>query len=203
MSKYSNEANKKIVEEISLKLKENNIDAFIADSEAEAREKVLSLIPKGSRVLAGSSKTSEAIGLIAAIDESKDYISVRKEYMSFDHKNEEDKIRVTRSTPDYIVGSVQAVTKNGELIVVSNTGSQIVAYAGGAAKVILVIGAQKIVEDLNDGLKRVYEYVLPLESERLKKVYGVESYVSKILIINKEVVPQRLTVIFVNKSLGF
>ena len=81
-----------------------------------------------------------------------------------------------------------------------------VSYAGytaGAGKVIWVVGAQKIVDDLDEGFKRVYDYVLPIESEKLKKLYGVDSNVSKLLIFNKEVVKDRVTLIFVNEVLGY
>jgi len=107
------------------------------------------------------------------------------------------------AAPEYAVGSVHAVTEDGKVIIASNTGSQLPAYAYGSAHVIWVVGTQKIVANLEQGLKRIYEYVLPLESERLKKVYGVESNVSKLLIINKEIAPNRLTLILVKQKLGF
>ena len=118
-------------------------------------------------------------------------------------KKEADKIRISRSTPDFIVGSVNAITRQGEVLIASNTGSQLAAYASGAEKVIWVVGAQKIVENLDGGFKRITDYVLPLESERLKKLFGVPSNVSQILIFNKAVGPSRVTIIFVNENLGF
>ena len=164
---------------------------------------MLELIPQGARVLASSSQTLEQIGLTDEIDTSDKYVSVRKEYMALDHEKDKDKIRVSRSTPDFIVGSVHAITIKGESLIASNTGSQLAGYVGGAGKVIWVVGVQKIVNSLDDGFKRVYDYVLPLESERLKKLYGVPSNVSKLLIYDKEIVPGRLTIVFVNEKLGF
>jgi len=102
-----------------------------------------------------------------------------------------------------LVSSVHALTEDGHLIIASNTGSQLSseAYAGG--KVIFVVGTQKIVKDNQEGIKRIYEYCLPLEDERARKAYGMGSNVSKILIINKEIFPERITVFLVKEKLGF
>ena len=203
MNDWNKLADKKTVEEVIENLKPRNINAFFVQTSEEAKHKVLEIIPQGARVLASSSQTLEKIGLSQEIDESGKYISVRKEYMGFDHEKEADKIRISRSTPDYIVGSIHAITKKGEALIASNTGSQLAAYVSGAGKVIWVVGVQKIVENIDEGNKRIYEHVLPLESERLKKVYGVPSNVSKLLLYNKEVDPTRVTIIFVNEVLGF
>jgi len=203
MDKGNKLADKKTIEEIIENLKPRNIKAFYVETGAQAKEKVLELIPQGSRVLASSSQTLEKIGLSQEIDNSGKFVSVRKEYMSFDHQTQADKIRISRSTPDYVVGSIHAITKQGESMIVSNTGSQLAAYTSGAGKVIWVVGAQKVVDNLDGAFKRVYDYVLPLESQRLKKAYGVSSNISKLLIYDKEVDPTRVTIIFVNESLGF
>jgi hypothetical protein len=203
MNNWNKLSDKNTIEEIIKNLKPRGIDAIFVESTSQAKEKVLELIPSGARVLSASSKTLEKIGLSQVIENSEKYVSVRKEYMGFDHKTQGDKIRISRTTPDYIIGSINAITKQGEIIIASNTGSQIAAYASGAGKVIWVVGTQKTVENLDDAYKRIYEYVLPLESERLKKLYGVPSNVSQVLIFNKAVTPGRVTIIFVNESLGF
>lgn len=108
------------------------------------------------------------------------------------------------ATPEWVLGSVHAVTETGEALIASNTGSQLPAYAFGVGKVIWVVGTQKIVKDREEGLGRIYEHSLPLESERAKKAYGVPgSAVNKILIVNREVQPGRITMILVNERLGF
>jgi len=107
------------------------------------------------------------------------------------------------AAPDWVVSSVHAVTEDGHLLIASNTGSQLSAEAYAGGRVILVVGTQKIVKDNNEGIRRIYEYCLPLEDERARKVYGMGSNVSKILIINKEIFPKRITVILVKEKLGF
>ena len=107
------------------------------------------------------------------------------------------------AAPDWVVSSVHAVTEDGHLLIASNTGSQLSAEVYSGGKVIFVVGAQKIVKDNIEGLGRIYEYVLPLEDARAQKAYGIHSNVSKILIINKEIMPERITVILVKEKLGF
>jgi L-lactate utilization protein LutC len=203
MNKWTALANKETVEKIIEVLKKNNIDAYFVLTQEEAKHKALDLIPKNARVLASQSQTLEKIGLADLIDNSGTFVSVRKEYMAFDREKEADKIRISRSTPDIIIGSVHAVTEKGEVMIASNMGSQLAAYAYGAKKVIWIVGTQKIVKNLDMGFERIYEHSLPLESERLKKMYGVGSNVSKILIYNRESLPNRTTLIFVNRILGY
>lgn len=203
MNNWNKLADKTAVEEIINNLKERNINAFLVNTEVEAKEKALDLIPQGLRVLVAQSQTLNKIGVVDEIENSEKYISVRKEYMSFDHATQADKIRISRSTPDVIVGSVNAITKKGEAVIASNTGSQLAAYAAGAGRVVWIIGVQKIVDNLDDAFRRIYDYVLPLESERLSKLYGIQSNVSQLLIFNKSVDKDRVTIIFVNESLGF
>jgi hypothetical protein len=112
-------------------------------------------------------------------------------------------IRKLAAAPDYYVGSVHAVTEEGMLMVASFTGSQLGPLASGAGKVILVVGAQKVVVDREAGFRRIFEYAYPLEDERLRRTSGIGSGVSNILVINKVVAAERVSVILVMEKLGF
>jgi hypothetical protein len=112
-------------------------------------------------------------------------------------------MRVLRARPAYIIGSVHAITQEGQILTASNGGSQLAPYAYGASKVILVVGAQKIVKDLNEGFRRIEEYSFPLEDARLREAFGVPSHIGKILIVNREIIPGRTTIILVKEELGF
>lgn len=202
MNKWSTLASKEDVEKTIESLKSRNIEAIFVEKD-EIKEKVLSLLPKNSRVLASTSVTLEETGIKQEIDDSGNYVSVRKEYMSLDQEKDADKIRILRFTPDIVVGSVHAVTKDGQVIIASNTGSQLAPYVSSAGKVIWVVGTQKIVNTLDDGLKRLNEYVVPLEDKHMEQLYGVHTNVSKLLIFNKEVAKGRVTLVFVNAVLGF
>jgi hypothetical protein len=120
-----------------------------------------------------------------------------------DRATEGDEIRRLNAAPAVMLGSVQAVTETGSLIAASYTGSQLAAYAIGANRVILEVGAQKIVTDLDEGLRRIDEYSLPLENARALDAYGIQSGSSKVLIINREIAPGRITVVLVDEVLGF
>lgn len=178
-------------------LQANNIQAIVVENGQEAKEKVLELIPAGAEVMCMSSVTLDAIGL-SELD------TVKKQLMAMDRATQGREMRKLGSAPDWTIGSVQAVTEDGQVVMASNSGSQLPAYAYGAGKVIWVVGTQKIVANLDEAFKRIYEYVLPLESERVKVAYGMDkSNVSKLLVINKEIAPERMTVILVKEKLGF
>jgi hypothetical protein len=107
------------------------------------------------------------------------------------------------ASPDVIVGSVHAVTETGSLVVASASGSQLPGYAGAAARVIWVVGSQKVVPDLSTALRRVENHCLPLENERAMKVYGQPSALNRILILNAEPHPGRGTVLLLREAIGF
>lgn len=186
-------------------LKKNGFDAEFVKTGEEAKVKVLSMIPKGAEVMAMSSVTLQKVGLMDSIDKSGDYNSVRNELMKMDRKTDSLKMQKLGASPEWAVGSVHAVTEDGKLLIASNTGSQLPSYVYASAHVIFVVGTQKIVKDEEEGKRRIYEYILPLESERINKSYNTNmgSFVSKLLIINREIIPQRLHLIFVNEALGF
>ncbi len=182
----------------------HGMDVFVTKTGKEALDKALSLIPTGAEVMTMTSQTNGTIGLTQAIDESGRYDSVRKKLLSFDRETQGGEMRKLAAAPDWAVGSVHAATQEGEALIASNTGSQLPAYLYGAGHVLWIVGTQKIVKDREEGLRRIYEYTLPLESERAHKAYGVNaSAVNKIAIINNEVQPGRITMILVGEKLGF
>lgn len=196
-------ADEQTIEKVAAALERQGITVFVVQTDKEAKEKVLSLVPEGAEVMTMSSVTLETTGIAEAINASGKYRSVRKQLTSMDRNTQGREIRHLGYAADWVLGSVHAVTQSGELLVASNTGSQLGAYAYGAPQMIWVVGAQKIVKDIPEGIQRIYEYCLPLENERARKAYGIESGVNKILIINKERTPNRCTVILVKEKLGF
>ena len=122
---------------------------------------------------------------------------------SLDRTTQADEIRRLSAAPDVRLGSVHAVTKPGSLLAASMGGSQLGPYASGPGRVILVVGTQRIVWDLQEGLRRINEYAFPLEDARAQAAYGIRSAVNKVLIINREIVPERIIVVLVDEVLGF
>ena len=191
------------VRRIAAALEANGMTVLRAADSAEAKRIVLGLIPDGSQVHHGASQTLEVTGIIDELESSGRYDPVRPRMLSMDRKTQANEIRRLGAAPDIMLGSVQAVTESGSLVTASMSGSQLGAYAAGAGRVILVVGTQKIVSDLDEGLRRIEEYSYPLEDARAQAAYGVHTGVSKVLIINREITPGRVTVVLVDEVLGF
>ena len=184
-------------------LEANGISALRAADTAEAKRIVLDLVPEGSQVHTGASQSLELAGILAEIETSGRYEPLRPRIWSMDRATQADEIRRLSAAPDVMLGSVHAVTETGSLLTASMSGSQLGPYASGAGRVILLVGTQKIVSDVEEGLQRIDEYALPLEDARAQAAYGIRSAVNKVLIINREITPGRITVVFVDEVLGF
>jgi L-lactate utilization protein LutC len=184
-------------------LEANGIDVVRAASAEEAKRVVLGLIPAGSQVHHGASQSLEESGIAAELEKPGDFELIRPRIWSMDRETQADEIRRLSSSPDVMLGSVHAVTETGSLVAVSASGSQLGPYVAGAGKVILVVGTQKIVSDLDEAFRRVYEYAFPLEDARAEAAYGIHSGVNKVLIVNREWEPGRTTVVLVDEVLGF
>lgn len=182
-------------------LEANGFTVTVVKNGAEAKAKVLEMIPEGDDVLTYTSETLEATGIAPEINNSGKYNALRSKLYSDMDPLEKLKLG---AAPKYGIGSVHAITEGGTLVIASNTGSQLPAYAYGSPHMIWVVSTKKVVKDMDQAMKRINEHVLPQESERARKAYGVEgSNVSKILIIHKEVNPERAHVILVEEDLGF
>jgi hypothetical protein len=191
------------VERTGAALEANGISVLRAADAEEAKRIVLDLIPEGSEVHHGASQSLELSGIAGEVEKSGRYEPLRPRIWSLDRKTQGDEIRRLSSAPDVMLGSVHAVTETGALVAASMSGSQLGPYASGAGRVILVVGTQKIVSDLEEALRRINEYAFPLEDARAQAAYGIHSAVNKVLIVNREVTPGRTTVVLVDQVLGF
>jgi len=190
------------IKRVEAALTANNIETIVVDNAEQARAKVLELVPEGSEVHSGKSKTLEDLDLFDLFHQSGRYNSVRARYLGMDRRTQHDDIRRISSSPDYMLGSVQAVTLDGALVTASYSASQIGPYASGAGRLILVIGSQKIVPDLDEALRRINQHVLPYEDERLRAQMGVPTKLAKVLITYAEAMAGRTTVILVREPIG-
>ena len=181
----------------------NGISVLRAPDAAAAKRIVLDLIPEASPVHQGASQTLDVLGITYEVEKSGRYAALRPRFWSMDRETEADEIRRLGAAPEVMLGSVHAVTETGSLLAASMSGSQLGPYATGAGRVILVVGTQKIVADLEEGLLRINEYAYRLEDARAQAAYGIHSAVNKVLIINREITPGRITVVLVDEVLGF
>lgn len=201
---FNKKADKKTIVKTIEALKEHGVNTVLVENLKEAKQVVIDEIPKKSEVMTMVSVTLDEAEITKEIDESGNYKSIRSELYKLDQSKDGDKMRKLAAAPDYVIGSANAVSEDGALYWASATGSQLGAYAYTARKVILVVGINKIVKDRDEAIKRIYDYILPIESERARKAYGVPgSAVNKLLEISGEVNPARILVILVNESAGY
>jgi len=151
---------------------------------------------------ARKSKTLQDAGIFDAIHGESRYDALRPRIFKMDRQTQAREIRKLIAGPDFMLGSANAVTEDGVLVAASATGSQLGPYAGTAGKVILVVGSQKIVPDLEATLRRIRQYVLPWEDAQVRKVVSTGSFVGKLLIVEREWPNGRMTVILVRKPIG-
>jgi len=183
-------------------LEEHGFSVDVVDDFDAARDAVLARIPEGSSVMTNTSVTLQETGIAAAIDEDGPYESMRNKLMTLDFATQLPEMKAVAGQADYALGSVHAVTRDGALVIASASGSQLAAYAWGAPNVIFVIGAQKLVPTAEAARERIYQHSLKLEDARAYAVYGMNSYVGKILEIHQET-PGRIHVVLIRQVVGF
>jgi hypothetical protein len=199
---FSTPSAEETLQHVAAKLQERNIEGIIVDNGDDARRLVLERLPKGAEVHSGKSRTLQEVGIFDLLQNPDQYDFLRLRYMKMDRQTQGREIRKLIAGPDFMLGSVNAITKDGILVAASATASQLGPYASTAGKVILVVGSQKIVPDLETALRRIREYVLPWEDAQVRQVLPAGSFVGKILIVEREWVAGRMVVILVRKPIG-
>src|SRR5229473_5690410 len=188
------------VDALAENLRARNFEVVIVQDGAEAKAEVLKRIPEGAVVHSGKSKTLEDAGLFKEFMESGRYDFVRGRTLKMDRSTQGDEIRRLGASPDFMVNSAQAVTEAGQIVITSASGSQIGPIASGAGKLILVIGSQKVVPDLDTAFRRIEDYVIPYEEDRLNVAHGVAK-MNRTLILGGDHTPGRTTIILVRQPI--
>ena len=199
---FANPASEAQLEALAEKLRARNFEVVIVQDGAEAKAEVLKRIPEGAQVHSGKSKTLEDAGLFKEFMEGDRFDFVRKRTMKLDQRTQRDEIRRLGAAPDVMINSAHAVTEAGQIVVTSASGSQIGPIASGAGQLILVIGSQKIVPDLDTAFRRIREHVFPYEDARLREAIGIGTKITRTLILDQDFMPGRTTVILVREPIG-
>lgn len=202
MTDYARPASESALDAVAEQLRERNFEVVIVDNAAEAKAAVLDRLPEGAEVHSGKSKTLEDIGLFKELMEGDRYDFVRKRTLKMDRKTQMREITKLSASPEYMLNSVHALTKAGQLVVVSASGSQLGPLASGAQRVILVVGSQKVVPDLDAAFRRIADYVFPYEDARLREQLGIGTQWARTLILERDFMPGRTTVILVREPVG-
>lgn len=199
---FASPASEEAIQKVAAAIRANNIEVVVVDRAEDARRHVLELIPEGAEVHSAKSKTLQDIGLFAELFESGRYDSLRARYMKMDRQTQGREIRKLVAAPDFMLGSVNAVTDNGDMVIASATAGQFGPYAATAGRLILVVGSQKIVRDLEEALRRIEQHVFPYEDATLRQRMNRGTFIGKVLIMRREWVDGRVTVILVREPVG-
>ena len=203
---YETLASKETTDKTIPALAERGVEAVVVNNRTEALEKVQLLIPQGASVMNGSSRTLEEIGFVDYLKSGNHgWNNVHEEILREKDPAKQVVLRKQAVLSDYYLGSVHAVAETGQLVIASNSGSQLPHIVFTSPNLIFVVGLQKLVPSLEAALTRVREYVLPLEDKRMKEVGMGGSAISKLLIFEQEpsFSKRKVQVIFVNEKLGF
>jgi L-lactate utilization protein LutC len=199
---FTNPASEATLQKLLVKLSERNIEGAIVDDGDAARKLIEGKIPSGAEIHTAKSKTLQDAGITDMIQEPGRFDALRPRYMKMDRQTQAREIRKLIAAPDFMLGSVNAITEDGILVAASATASQIGPYANTAGKVIFVVGSQKVVKDLDAALRRIHDYVLPWEDAQVRQRLPTGSFVGKILVIEREWATGRVEVILVRKPIG-
>ncbi len=185
-------------------LEENGFDVIVVDTPAEALSEITTRIPAGASVMNGHSTTLEEIGFAEYLsDGDHDWESLPDEIWGIDDDAKRQAARRESQTADYFLGGINAISETGELVAADRSGSRIGAYPFAANNVLIVSGVNKIVPTLEDALERLESVAYPLENERAKDAYGVDSAIAKQLIFRQELEDGRTTVVLIREKLGY
>lgn len=202
---YTNIPSSEVIAKVAENLKARNITPIIVDTKEEALEEIKKLIPQGGAVMNGSSQTLAEVGFVDYLKAGEHgWNNVHEEILKEKDPTKQARLRKESVLADYFLGSVHAITEAGQLLIASASGSQLPSYAFTSDNVIWVASANKIVADLNTAHKRLEDYVFPLENKRMQGVGYPGSTIGRVLIFEREIMPNRhLTMILVKEQLGF
>ncbi len=201
--RYARVPGRDVIDATVAAMKARGFDVVTAENGHEALEKLKGIVPKGASVMTGSSTTLNEIGFSALLAEGV-WNDLHKQVLEEQDQAKRADIRKEAAIKaDFFIASVNALSKNGELVSCDASGSRVSAYPFDAKRLVLVVGAQKIAVSLEEAMARVREYAFQLEDQRARKAYGMGSALAKWVILEREIVPHRVTVILVNEKLGF
>jgi hypothetical protein len=189
------------LERTAAALTSHGMEAHIV-ARADILRVVDELIPDGAVVYTATSRTLDDLGVSDHVRQGTRFTATRTHTETLDPATQTREFRRHVSSMDVVVGSVHAITEDGIVVVASHGGSQLASYAFGADRVVWVVGAQKVVADLDAAFRRIEQHSLPLESERLQAIYGIPSAIGKELVVRQER-PGRIHVLLLQEAIGF
>jgi len=180
------------------------IDVIRVDNGIQALDTIKTIMPPHAEVMNGSSTTLIEIGYQEFLENGiHTWRDMHKIVTSENDPIKRYEIRRKTVIVDYFLSGVNAIVMSGELVSCDATGSRVGAWPYAAKHLVLVSGVNKIVPTLQDALNRIIEYAYRLEDARARKASGVPSQIGKFVIIAKESLPGRISLILINDILGY
>ena len=152
-------------EKVVKALEKNNFQAYYTATRADAIDKVLSLIPAGATIGVGGSWTLKELGIPERLE--------TKGHEVFDHNkpgltmDESMALRRKELLCDVFISGTNAITLDGQIVNTDGSGNRVAAMSFGPKKVIVVVGVNKIVSDLDAAMERIELYAAPINNKRL------------------------------------
>lgn len=187
-------------------LRERGVEVFVVENGTLAFEKIKELIPLSVSVNNGASKTLEEIGFVDYLKSGEHgWNNLHAKILTETDKIKQAQLRKQTIFADYYLGSVHAITETGQMIIASASGSQLPSIIYTSPNIIFVAGVQKIVPNLDEGMTRLKEYVVPLEDKHMKEVGYGGTTLAKIVIFECEpaFMGRKVRMILIKESLGF
>jgi len=199
------------IEKTRAALTEKKYKVSVVDSPAAALALLTSAenLPQNASVAFGGSITLEEVGFINAVKARGDLKNYRAEAFAAMAKGDypgSSKIRTDgMNNADYFYSSVTALTEDGVIVSADASGTRVGPLTHGAKLIVLVVGANKIVPDLNAGLARLEEYVVPIESAHMREAYKIPgTALNNLVVIKGSMAPQRFHIVLIKgHSLGY
>lgn len=203
---WSKPANEESVGKAAAALKANGFNVVIVNDRRAALEEATKLVPEGAEVMTAGSTTLSEIGFTDLLKSGNHrWMNLKEEIVKEKDPQKQHELRLRSVSAPFMLGSVHAITENGELLTASASGSQLPGYAFSSHNLVLVVGTQKIVKSMDDAMQRIKEYSVPLEDKRMKAAGMGGTMYAKLLILFKEpaFMQRKVTVILVKEKLGF
>lgn len=203
---YEEVKDKSLVEKAVEQLAAHNFKPQVVETKEEALDLIKKLIPAGASVMNGSSVTLHQIGFVDYLKSNEHgWNNIHATILEETDSQKQAQLRLQALTSEYYLGSVHALSATGELVIASNSGSQLPHLVFTSPNIILIVGANKITETLDEALKRLHDYVVPKENVRAQEAYGWPTYLAKTLIMHGEnaAIGRNVHVVIVNESLGY
>lgn len=157
----------KKIERTKKALEKNNYEVIVVENVAEMKEKVNEIIQDESTVSFGGSMSIVNSGLIDELRNRK--INLLDRYKEGLTQEEIGKLYRESFFADYYLTSSNAITENGELVNLDGNGNRVAAMIYGPKKLVVIVGKNKIVKDLDEAYERVRNYASPINARRLNR----------------------------------